>query len=162
MIRPLVAPRVAALGVGLVALAAFVPIAALVTRSAPTAPAAPVVAKSHTGGTERVALRAVVEAARDYQRDLYDASCPPSLHALVDRGYFAQLPVDEWGHRFVYRCTSAHPVRWTTNGPDVVSAGPDGRLGTGDDLRSWELVEWPRDPAVMPPSGRNGRVERRR
>jgi len=42
----------------------------------------------------------------------------------------ADIPKDPWGHEYVYLCPGAkHP-----NGYDLVSAGPDGQLGTADDI----------------------------
>jgi general secretion pathway protein G len=42
----------------------------------------------------------------------------------------AEIPKDPWGHEYVYLCPGAkHP-----NGYDLVSAGPDGQLGTADDI----------------------------
>ena len=38
-----------------------------------------------------------------------------------------KLPLDQWGHGFVY----TNPDKFTFN---VTSAGPDGKLGTKDDL----------------------------
>ncbi|HEY4328662.1 MAG TPA: type II secretion system protein GspG [Phycisphaerae bacterium] len=55
--------------------------------------------------------------------------CPPGLenswHKLVD-----EIPKDKWGHPFIYRCPSA------TNPDDfdLISIGPDGILGTKDDI----------------------------
>lgn len=50
------------------------------------------------------------------------------------RGYLTgtSLPLDPWGNAFAY----SHPG---VNGHDVeiVSAGPDGKFGTTDDVTSW-------------------------
>ena len=43
------------------------------------------------------------------------------------------LPVDPWGHKYIYDCPGKH----NTNGYDLFSAGPDGKPGTGDDICSW-------------------------
>jgi hypothetical protein len=47
--------------------------------------------------------------------------------------YLDQLMIDPWGHSYVY----TYPGRHNTNAYDLVSAGPDGRLGTADDIGNW-------------------------
>ncbi len=42
----------------------------------------------------------------------------------------SDIPVDPWGHPYVYEC----PGRLNPNGYDIRSAGPDGQLGTADDI----------------------------
>jgi len=60
------------------------------------------------------------------------------LRALVERpgdlqgwksSYIDKVPVDPWGHEYVYRCPG-------TNGKDfdLLSCGPDGHEGGGDDV----------------------------
>jgi general secretion pathway protein G len=69
---------------------------------------------------------------------------PGSLQDLVQKTsdatnwhgpYFdpPRLPIDPWGD--IYVCT--YPGRHNTNAYDLVSAGPDGRLGTEDDIGNW-------------------------
>lgn len=43
-------------------------------------------------------------------------------------------PVDPWGNPYIYHCPGTH-------GPDsygLLSAGPDGKEGTSDDIVSWK------------------------
>ena len=40
---------------------------------------------------------------------------------------------DPWGNKFFYECPGKH----NTNAYDLLSAGPDGRLGTEDDIGNW-------------------------
>jgi general secretion pathway protein G len=69
---------------------------------------------------------------------------PGSLQDLVQKNsdatnwhgpYFdpPRLPIDPWGEVYVY----TYPGRHNTNAYDLVSAGPDGRLGTEDDIGNW-------------------------
>ncbi|HZP82263.1 MAG TPA: type II secretion system major pseudopilin GspG [Chthonomonadaceae bacterium] len=44
------------------------------------------------------------------------------------------IPVDPWGHPYVYRQPGNDNRAY-----DIVSAGPDGQLGTQDDIESWNL-----------------------
>ena len=41
--------------------------------------------------------------------------------------YITQIPLDGWGHAFLYQSTA----RWDYN---IISAGPDGQLHTADDI----------------------------
>jgi len=43
-----------------------------------------------------------------------------------------EIPLDPWGHPYVYKFPGEHG-----NQPDIVSYGPDGRVG-GDDIVSWK------------------------
>ena len=42
----------------------------------------------------------------------------------------SDIPLDPWGHPYVYE----FPGRMNVNGYDIRSAGPDGQLGTADDI----------------------------
>ena len=44
------------------------------------------------------------------------------------------VPLDPWQHDYVYE----YPGKHTQNGYDLASPGPDGRMGTDDDLNNWE------------------------
>jgi len=48
--------------------------------------------------------------------------------------YLSEIPHDQWGHAFVYRCGTSDGQR----GYRLISAGPDGRLGTDDDITDEE------------------------
>jgi general secretion pathway protein G len=44
------------------------------------------------------------------------------------------IPKDRWGHEFLYECPGKHnPETY-----DIVSMGPDGALGTEDDIATWQ------------------------
>jgi general secretion pathway protein G len=43
------------------------------------------------------------------------------------------VPNDPWGHPYVYKCPGDH----NTSGYDLLSLGPDGQAGTGDDIDNW-------------------------
>jgi general secretion pathway protein G len=43
------------------------------------------------------------------------------------------IPADPWGHPYLYE----YPGRHNTAGYDLQSMGPDGRLGTDDDIANW-------------------------
>ena len=47
--------------------------------------------------------------------------------------YLDKIPVDPWGNQYFYECPGNH----NTNGYDLFSAGPDGRMGTEDDIGNW-------------------------
>ena len=40
---------------------------------------------------------------------------------------------DPWGNPYIYR----HPGQYNVKGYDLLSAGPDGREGGGDDITNW-------------------------
>ncbi len=44
------------------------------------------------------------------------------------------VPKDPWSHEYVYECPGGH----NTNSFDLISCGPDGRLGTDDDISNWK------------------------
>jgi len=44
------------------------------------------------------------------------------------------IPLDPWGNAYTYD----YPGKHNTNGYDLVSAGPDGRMGTDDDINNWD------------------------
>jgi hypothetical protein len=68
------------------------------------------------------------EITRDVDRYLAATGAyPTSLDALasLDRSLGRRLQ-DPWGHPY--------QIRWSETGASVISAGPDGRVGTPDDL----------------------------
>lgn len=44
------------------------------------------------------------------------------------------IPLDPWGNAYSYEYPGKHSV----NGFDLMSAGPDGRAGTDDDITNWD------------------------
>ena len=49
--------------------------------------------------------------------------------------YFSppNIPIDPWGDNYIYKCPGKH----NPGSYDLFSAGPDGRLGTEDDISNW-------------------------
>lgn len=66
------------------------------------------------------------------------------LDALIDQPNGAQnwkgpylkkgIPADPWGNAYVY----AYPGRNNVKGYDIMSMGPDGRVGGDDDITNWD------------------------
>jgi hypothetical protein len=79
----------------------------------------------------RFVMHDVSEAVVHFKFDHADV-CPPTLRALVDGGYLARLPRDEWDQPLAYRCLALH----APDDVETTSAGPDRRFGTADDLHS--------------------------
>jgi len=85
----------------------------------------------------------IVSALGQYQVDI--GSYPKSLQVLVQKPddaknwhgpYFdpPKLPVDPWGNNYFYACPGKH----NPDSYDLLSAGPDGRIGTEDDIGNWQ------------------------
>src|SRR5436190_13535120 len=64
---------------------------------------------------------------------LLDLVQKPS-NALNWHQYLDNLPKDPWNNDYVYEC----PGRHNANSYDLMSAGPDGRLGSDDDITNWQ------------------------
>jgi general secretion pathway protein G len=82
--------------------------------------------------TAKLQLQQVMGAAQQAMID--DATCP-TIEQLVAQQVLRDTPKDPWGTLIELRCPSEHgkdPV-------DVISAGPDKKVGTADDLESWKL-----------------------
>lgn len=47
--------------------------------------------------------------------------------------YIKRIPTDPWGNAYVYR----YPGQVNTRGADLLSYGPDGHEGGGDDIDNW-------------------------
>lgn len=48
--------------------------------------------------------------------------------------YLDKLPVDPWRHLYIYY----YPGKHNPNDYDLLSAGPDGKEGTDDDIGNWD------------------------
>ncbi len=71
------------------------------------------------------------------------------LQALLQKPSYAQnwhgpylqdkttVPLDPWGQPFIYECPGKH----NPNSFDLMSMGPDGRIGGGDDICNWETAK---------------------
>jgi hypothetical protein len=70
------------------------------------------------------------EAYIEWESAHPDRPCPPSLSALTEFMNSKDIR-DPWGRNYVMAC-GEHGL-----GLFVVSPGPDGKLGTVDDIRSW-------------------------
>jgi hypothetical protein len=57
--------------------------------------------------------------------------CSPLARAVPG---LAKVPIDPWGNPYIYRYPSNHD----TEPYDLLSAGPDGKEGTSDDIVSWK------------------------
>lgn len=86
-------------------------------------------------GATRLTISSIIVALDQYAKDTGAFPDPKAgLETLVakpnnslSRGpYLTRLPTDGWGHAFNYRLINGKP--------EVMSAGPDGILFTGDDL----------------------------
>ena len=49
---------------------------------------------------------------------------------LKDKG---EVPLDPWGNAYIYECPGKH----NPSGYDLMSMGPDGRVGGDDDISNW-------------------------
>jgi hypothetical protein len=78
-----------------------------------------------------LAMRHLQEALVQYGADHTD-QCPRSMSVLVEYGYLDRQVRDDWGTALAFTCTSP----FSTDNPLVVSAGPDRRFDTPDDLRT--------------------------
>ena len=47
------------------------------------------------------------------------------------------IPLDPWGHPYVFECPGKH----NENGYDLMSAGPDGQMGSNDDVTNWSTSQ---------------------
>lgn len=66
-------------------------------------------------------------------------TCPTNISPKLWKGPYLDpatgIPLDPWGHAYIYRCPGVH----NTNGYDLYSAGPDGIKGDSDDIGNWQL-----------------------
>ncbi|MBL8915093.1 MAG: type II secretion system protein GspG [Archangium sp.] len=76
----------------------------------------------------RMEIDSIAHAVEMYR--IENAQCPPTL-AAIDSKYVSNVNADPWGQPYVYRCPGAEEGE-----VDIISIGPDGELGTEDDLRN--------------------------
>ena len=71
----------------------------------------------------------------NYPKSLQDLVVAPGNAKNWHGPYFdsAKLPVDPWGNAYIYY----YPGKHNPSGYDLLSAGPDGKEGTDDDLGNW-------------------------
>jgi general secretion pathway protein G len=69
-----------------------------------------------------------------YPQSLQDLLKQPAGATNWRGPYLDKLPLDPWSKPFIYYFPGKH----NTNGYDLLSAGPDGKEGTSDDLVNWQ------------------------
>lgn len=77
-------------------------------------------------------MKTIENAIVQWQTESAEA-CPPGLISLVERKILSKSPKDAWGNYFLFKCPGAHGGEI-----DLVSAGPDGKFNTADDVNSWQ------------------------
>jgi general secretion pathway protein G len=81
-------------------------------------------------------------ALNNYRED--NGVYPGSLQELVQKSetdkatnwhgpYLGRMPIDPWANAYVY----LFPGKHNATAYDLFSAGPDGRIGTEDDIGNW-------------------------
>jgi general secretion pathway protein G len=58
--------------------------------------------------------------------------CPKTLSDLKAAGIANKVAKDPWGNEYTFKCPGEH------DDVDVSSPGPDGEVGTADDINSWD------------------------
>ena len=69
-----------------------------------------------------------------YPKSLQDLVAQPSNAKNWHGPYLDKVPVDPWNNPYIYY----YPGKHTANSYDLLSAGPDGKEGTEDDIVSWK------------------------
>ncbi|MBL4687775.1 MAG: type II secretion system protein GspG [Nannocystaceae bacterium] len=69
-----------------------------------------------------------IAGAIDLYRLQKRGKCPKSLQDLKASGFIKQAAADPWGNDYEFSCEN--------NEVEVISGGPDGEIGTEDDLSS--------------------------
>lgn len=59
--------------------------------------------------------------------------CPSSMEDLKAAGVTARVKRDPWGSEYIIKCPGTH------GRVDVISAGPDRKLASNDDINSWSV-----------------------
>jgi len=100
----------------------------------------PKVMKMFQEGKEDIARMAVKQLAGEaYPR--WNArsgkKCPDSIKDLLDYSNLTS-PNDQWGVEMQMVCGDNLPASAQKHGIGIVSAGPNGKMGDADDIKSWE------------------------
>jgi general secretion pathway protein G len=90
-------------------------------------------AKSDINGGIKSALGAYEVDNGFFPRSLQDLLVAPSNAKNWHGPYLDKLPDDPWGTPYIYY----YPGKHTPNSYDLLSAGPDQKEGTDDDIGSW-------------------------
>jgi general secretion pathway protein G len=69
-----------------------------------------------------------------FPKSLQDLVTQPSNAKNWHGPYLDKLPVDPWNNPYIY----SYPGKHSANSYDLLSAGPDGKEGTEDDIVSWK------------------------
>ena len=68
-----------------------------------------------------------------FPQSFQDLLMQPSTASHWTGPYLDKLPVDPWGHPYIYY----YPGKHNPNDYDALSVGPDGKEGTDDDINNW-------------------------
>jgi general secretion pathway protein G len=77
---------------------------------------------------------AEVEAAIQMYRAQKRNKCPKSMQDLKAAGFVNKVAKDPWGNEYEFKC----PGEKLPASTDVISSGPDGQLGTEDDIANFD------------------------
>jgi general secretion pathway protein G len=69
-----------------------------------------------------------------FPKSLQDLIAQPANAKNWHGPYLDKMPSDPWGNSYIYY----YPGKHTQNGYDLLSAGPDGKEGTDDDIVNWK------------------------
>jgi prepilin-type N-terminal cleavage/methylation domain-containing protein len=101
----------------------------------------PKVMKMFQEGKEDIARMTVKQLASEaYPRWSARATgkqCPSSLSELTEYSNNATTK-DQWGTEMQMICRDSLPASAQKNGIGIVSAGPNGKMGDNDDIKSWD------------------------
>ena len=76
--------------------------------------------------TERARVAKAVGDIQAMRSDILSQDSLPASLATINR----QSLIDPWGHPYIYE----YPGKRNPSGYDLISAGPDGQMNTGDDI----------------------------
>ncbi len=70
-----------------------------------------------------------------FPKSINDLIQQPSSTTNWHGPYFdpPQIPIDPWGDKYIYEFPGKH----NPDSYDLMSAGPDGKTGTDDDIGNW-------------------------
>jgi general secretion pathway protein G len=91
------------------------------------------IANADINGSIKTALGNYKADTGQYPKSLQDLFTQPTNVANWHGPYLDNLPLDPWQNAYIYRFPGEHD----TNGYDLLSAGPDGKEGTSDDIGNW-------------------------
>jgi len=91
-------------------------------------------------------IKQISEALELYKLSLrHYPTTGEGMQALVtphgnEKPFMNSIPEDPWGNQYVY----IYPGSNTPSGFDIMSYGPDGVAGGGDDITSWQTADGPK------------------